>query len=430
MVMSSWRGRVVAVAAAAVISVGAVSGFGRGGGSIYSPTPTATVSSLPDLGIPSCAAGAVNVTTSSAANSNLASGNDVCVTASIGNLSLATQTSATTEHLGTSGAGQIATLDLDNVDFFEASVRATEVNIRGGSNSVTLQSCKLGGTNATTRTSVSTEALVRILDFGTNNPNITIQDCDIGWTTADNTGNSAYGIRINSQTDNLMVRRNWIHDTGSDGIQGTGGSNVTIDRNEIGPVGQTPGSSEHSDIIQVTSNDPGLSITNNYFHDQGYYDSGSGYVQNGTAGCIYLHGDSDSVANATITMDNNMFKHCVGQMEVCGLGSGGDNRTGVTVTNNTFYDLVIGGAGSLSAFRWDCVGGTGNTIQYNATSNTNGGASGLLTSGSSGAATWANNVAGTASGAITLDSDNNCTSSNCNPGGHTIGFRKPSGVHW
>jgi hypothetical protein len=104
---------------------------------------------------------------------------------------------------------------------------------------------------------VSVGALVSILNFGTNNPNITVQDCDLGWTTADNTGNSAYGIRANSQADNLTIRRNWIHDTGSDGIQGTGGSNVTIDRNEIGPVGQTPGSSEHSDLIQVTSNDPG-----------------------------------------------------------------------------------------------------------------------------------------------------------------------------
>jgi hypothetical protein len=93
--------------------------------------------------------------------------------------------------------------------------------------------------------------------------------------------------------------------------------------------------------------------------------------------------------------------------------------------------MVLGGNSSLSAFRWDCTGGSGNLVQYNATSNTNGGASGLLTSGVSGAATWANNIAGTSAGALTLDSSGNCTSTNCNPSGQSpIGFRCPSGVLW
>jgi hypothetical protein len=201
---------------------------------------------------------------------------------------------------------------------------------------------------------------------------------------------------------------------------------VLIDRNEIGPVGQTVGSSEHSDIIQLTGNDAGMQVTNNYFHDEGFYDSGSGYVQNGTSGIIYLHGGS----TGSLLYDNNLFKHGVGQMETCGLGTGGTSRSNITISHNTYYDLAIGGPG-INAFRWDCDTGTGNTIQYNLDAHDPAkSSSGFAADGTSLVATWLSNISGDFTVA-TFDSDMNCTSGSCNPGGGvTIGYRKPSGVHW
>ena len=101
---------------------------------------------------------------------------------------------------------------------------------------------------------------------------VSIEGNDIGWTVADNTGNTGYGCRCYGATNNLRFVGNKVHDIAADGFQGTNGSNVLIDRNEIGPVGANPGSNSHSDNIQIVSNGPNLRITNNWIHHQGYYE--------------------------------------------------------------------------------------------------------------------------------------------------------------
>jgi hypothetical protein len=81
-------------------------------------------------------------------------------------------------------------------------------------------------------------------------------------------------------------------------------------------VGANPGSSEHSDNIQIIDNGPNLKITNNWLHHQGWYDATTSV---GNAGATYIHGgDSDRM-----NYENNLIEHSRGRVEVCGLGTGG-----------------------------------------------------------------------------------------------------------
>jgi hypothetical protein len=149
-------------------------------------------SGLPALASPSCAAGATNVTTAAAVQSNVAAGRDVCVTASIGNVALTNLTDTTVEHIGTTGSGFVNEIDFDNAAYIEVSIRGDSLNIRGGSDHITVQSSKLGGNSATDRTG---SQVVTMLDTIDGTSNVTIQDTEIGWTEADNSGNTGYGIR-------------------------------------------------------------------------------------------------------------------------------------------------------------------------------------------------------------------------------------------
>lgn len=162
---------------------------------------------------------------------------------------------------------------------------------------------------------------------------MTVRDSEIGWTNADNSGNTGYGIRVHGSSlgssDRLKIVGNRIHHIAGDGIQGLGnGTDVLIDRNEIGYVGANPGSSEHSDNIQIIDNGPNLKITNNWLHHQGWYDATTSV---GNAGATYIHGgDSDRM-----TYENNLIEHSRGRVEVCGLGTGGTSRSNITVRRNT-----------------------------------------------------------------------------------------------
>ena len=70
--------------------------------------------------------------------------------------------------------------------------------------------------------------------------NVEIRENDIGWTKADDSGNTGYGCRCYGTLNNLRFVGNRVHDIAADGFQGVGGRNVLIDRNEIGPVGAQP----------------------------------------------------------------------------------------------------------------------------------------------------------------------------------------------
>ena len=252
---------------------------------------------------------------------------------------------------------------------------------------------------------------------------VAVEHNDIGWTVADSSGNTGYGCRCYGATDNLRFVANRLHDIAADGFQGSNGANVLIDRNEIGPVGANPGSSSHSDNIQIVGNGPDLRITNNWIHHQGYYEGTA--VAN--AGSTYIHG---SGGQDSILYENNLIQIARGRTEICGLGTPEPpeqtTRHNVTVRRNTWVD---GGQefGGFPGFAWECDFGSGNTVARNIAVDTDGG---FALTGSSGSAGFDANIWGKPT-AVTLDASGNCTSANCNPAGQeAIGYRKPSGVHW
>ena len=247
------------------------------------------------------------------------------------------------------------------------------------------------------------------------NNDVTIRNNDIGWAKADNSGNTGYGCRCYGTLNRLKFVGNKLHDLAGDGFQGVGGSDVLIDRNEIGPVGANPDSSEHSDNIQITYNGPNLRITNNWIHHQGFYEGKT----TGNSGSIYIHGGTSN----TLLLENNLVQTNQGRTEICGLGTGGTSRSNITIRNNTWVDGGLAYTG-FPGFEWDCDSGSGNTIERNIAVDPDGG---FAQSGS--AAPIAGNLWGQPS-LVTLDGAGNCTSSNCNPGGGPIGYRKPSGVAW
>jgi hypothetical protein len=251
----------------------------------------------------------------------------------------------------------------------------------------------------------------------TNN-DVAIEGNDIGWTVADSSGNTGYGCRCYGTLNRLRFVGNRLHDLAADGFQGVGGSDVLIDRNEIGPVGRNPGSSEHSDNIQITGNGPNLRITNNWIHHQGYYEGGEA----SNAGSTYIHGGSSN----SLIYENNLIETALGRTEICGLGTGGSSRSNITIRRNTWVDGGRAFSG-FPGFEWDCTSGSGNLVARNVAIDPDGG---FALGGSSAAAIFSDNIWGTP-GTVTLDAQGNCTSANCNPAGtEPIGYRKPAGVSW
>jgi hypothetical protein len=389
-----------------------------------SPAPPATAP-LPPLGQPSCVTGAVNATTASAVTSNLARGNNVCVTADIGRVDLngGSWSSSVVEYLGTTGSGRIGTLFVNGAIGLNIRVRAMHVGLYDAQH-ITLEQSRLGGENAANR---SNEEAVDIRDTVDGCDDCIIRDNDIGWVHQDEeTGNSGYCIRMHGNNDRMRLIRNKVHDCEADGIQGIRGDDVVIDRNEIGPVGDDPAcpfglNCDHADGIQENGRDGDVRITNNWIHHEGYYTSASGTLVSSRAasGTTYIHGGSTS----PILYQNNLVETSRGRVEVCGLGTGGTSTSNTTIRNNTFYDLAR--AFDIQGFEWDCDSGTGNRIENNLFADNGGG---FADSGR--ARTLSHNIIGSLS-RFTFDEDRNCTSTACNPPGKAaIGYRKPTGVHW
>ena len=189
----------------------------------------------------------------------------------------------------------------------------------------------------------------------TNN-DVVIEDNDIGWTIADQSGNTGYGCRCYGDLNRLRFVGNRVHDIAADGFQGVGGTDVLIDRNEIGPVGRNPESDEHSDNIQITDNDANLRITNNWIHHQGYYEG----AVTANSGSTYIHGGSAG----SLVYENNLIETAQGRTEICGLGTGGKERSNITIRRNTWVDGGLAFT-SFPSFEWDCDTGTGNTVERN-----------------------------------------------------------------
>jgi hypothetical protein len=392
-------------------------------------SPTATPSpppggGLPPLGQPSCVSGAVNVTTAASAASNLAAGNDVCVTTNIGRLALRgdSWSSSAVEYLGTTGSGRITDLSVDGPVGLNIRVRAEHVSLYDA-RTITLEQSRIGGDGVGSR--IGGGDALNLRDTLNGCDDCIVRDNDIGWVHQDETsGNSGYCIRMYGNNDRMQVVRNKIHDCEADGIQGIRGDDVVIDRNEIGPVGSDPACPfgaycDHADGIQEHGRDGAVRITNNWIHHEGYFTEPDGdLVSSGAAsGTTYIHGGDTS----PILYENNLVETSRGRVEVCGLGTGGTSTSNTTIRNNTFYDLAR--AFGIQGFEWDCVSGTGNLIANNVFADNGGG---FHDTGQ--ARTVSNNITGPLS-SFTFDADRNCTSANCTeatPGG----FRKPGGVHW
>ncbi len=358
------------------------------------------------LGQPACVAGATPVTSAGQLLSVLRGGANACVTSDVGNVNLSNFSGP--RHLGTTGAGAIGRVELNGVSGLTLQARFRSITIRRASG-ITIAQSIVGGTP-----SARVDDQLIFLPDGSDD--VTISDSDIGWTTADGSGNTGYGLRVYEGADRLRVERNRFHDIAADGIQGVGGSDIVIDRNEIGPVGANPGSNEHSDNIQITGNDSNLRITNNWLHHQGYYNGST----TGNAGATYIHGGS----NGALLYENNLVEIGRGRVEIGGLGTGGTSRSNITIRRNTFSDLGQAFTG-FPGFEWDLDSGTGNLVERNLAVDRDGG---FAQSGSLSAATFSANI-WTRSAA--LDGARNCTSAACNPAGaEPIGFRKPAGVHW
>lgn len=355
-----------------------------------------------------CTPGATNVTTAAALRSAVAADRDACVTANIGNVNLAGLGSSPVVISGPGSMGTIELID-GTTDVTIRDTRLTSITMRFADRTV-LKDNVMGGT-PTNRTQA------QIIWMPEASKDVTITGNELAWTTADNSGNTGYGCRCYGDTDNLVFRNNYVHDLAADGFQGSSGSNVIIDRNEFGAAGASPGSSEHADNIQITGNGPGMEITNNYVHHQGYFDG----KPSGNSGVLYVHGGS----SGSLLIENNLFITGLGRVEIGGLGTGGRTRSNVTIRRNTFYDLGTSFQ-NFPGFEWDITGGTGNVIRRNIAADPDGG---FALSGSLTGVDYGDNLWGGLS-SVTLDADGNCTSANCNPPSGPIGYRKPSGVAW
>ena len=357
-----------------------------------------------------CAAGAQQVTTASALTSAVRGKQSACVTAALGNVTISDLGDRSGVVVSTNG-GSIGALKIEGVQGLTVrGARLRSVEIRHSDRTV-VEGSTIGGTQAN-RVS---DQLIFMPDESND---VVIRDNDIGWTVADDSGNTGYGCRCYGETNGLQFVGNIVHDIAADGFQGTNGANVLIDRNKIGPVGANPGSSEHSDNIQIVGNGPGLRITNNWIYRQGWYE---GRVTN-NSGSLYVHGGTSNSA----VIENNFFQEAQGRTEICGLGTGGTSRSNITIRHNTWLEGGLTFTG-FPGFEWDCDSGSGNTVAGNIAIDPDGG---FAQDGSTAAATFSANIWGRP-GTVAFDSSGNCTSAACNPaGGEAIGYRKPSGVPW
>ena len=357
-----------------------------------------------------CDTGAESVTSASALIAAVKAKRSACVTAEIGNVALPELGNRAGVVISTSG-GSIGELLIEGTNGLAVRwARLRSVTIRH-SNEVAIEGSTIGGT----REHRVEDQLIFMPD---RSENVIIRGNDIGWTIADNSGNTGYGCRCYGETNGLQFVGNIVHDLAADGFQGTNGANVTIDRNKIGPIGANPGSDEHSDNIQMVSNGPNLRITNNWIIQQGYYEG----AVTGNSGTMYIHGGTTN----PVLIENNLVEESQGRTEVCGLGTGGTSRSNITIRRNTWIEGGLAFT-QFPGFEWDCDSGTGNTVANNIAVDPDGG---FAQDGSAAAATFSENIWGTPS-KVTFDAEGNCVSANCNPAGlEAIGYRKPSGVTW
>jgi hypothetical protein len=355
---------------------------------------------------PSCASGAADVDSAEALRAALEDGRSACVTADVGDADLTGLTPAKPVQIGTDG-GSLGAVDLSGSAAITLRARMRSL-LLNDSHRITIEHSVIGGTSEKR----VPDQLIFIAD---DSDDVTIRENDIGWTTADDSGNTGYGLRVYGDTNRLRVERNYIHHVGADGIQiGMDGADAVIDRNEIAYVAPPPDSSEHADDIQVLGHGPNLRITNNYLHHNGWLEEGG--PQAGGSG-PYIHGGDDD----SLLFENNLVRDETNFMQVGNLGTGGTRRSNLTFRRNTFADngTQFEDGADLA---WRLSGGSGNVYERNLVK------ASFWNEFGFGRHTEARaNLAEDAR----LDAQGNCSDEACNPRGEPpIGYRRPSGVHW
>ncbi|HEX4308147.1 MAG TPA: right-handed parallel beta-helix repeat-containing protein [Solirubrobacterales bacterium] len=361
-----------------------------------------------DLG---CAQGSAKVSSADGLHDALTAHRDACVIAPVGDVEIENLGDLSGVIVSSEGSGSLGAIDLeDTTGLTIRGARFRSIEIRQADDTK-LFGNKIGGTP-------SHRVYDQLIFMPERSDDVTIQGNDIGWTLADNSGNTGYGCRCYGETNGLRFIGNRVHDIAADGFQGTEGANVLIARNDIGPVGANPGSDEHSDDIQMVSNGPGLRIVDNWIHNQGYF---GGHLAN-NSGSLYVHGGTGN----PVLVENNLITENQGVTEICGLGTGGTTRSNITIRLNTW---IQGGLAypNFPGFQWDCDGGSGNRIERNVAIDSDGGYS--TDDGGGSAADFSENI-WTYTGKLKFDEHGNCLSARCNPKTGPIGFRSPPGTNF
>jgi hypothetical protein len=369
------------------------------------PSPDAN---LPPLGTPSCVSGATAATTAAQVRSAVQAGNNVCVTAAVGDVNLNNLTSTSTRIIGTSGSGSMGALALSSSSRITLRARFRSIQI-SDSNSITIEQSRLGGTEGS-------RTLDNLIQVSAKSDDVVIRDNEIAWTRADRSGNTGYGIRA-FHGDRMQIVRNSFHNIGADAMQLGMDADLVIDRNEVAYTARPADSDEHSDDLQLISNGPNTRITNNYFHHCGWL-SPTGP----TTGCNSeaLHAGTTN----SLLFENNVEMHALGLPFVGDLGTGGTSRSNSTWRNNTWWDNGTQFADGPD-LQYGLKSGTNNTWERNLV------VSKLNFSPGAGFAQSGTSAADNLTGTYTISADGQCTAPACTtPGGLPIGYRKPAGVHW
>ena len=358
----------------------------------------------------SCASGSATVTSADGLREALSHHQSACVTAAIGDVEIEGLGNLSGVIVSTEEGGSLGEIDLEETTGLTirgARFRSIEIRHASGTK-------LFGNTIGGTPTERTYDELIFMPE---RSDNVIIQGNDIGWTIADNSGNTGYGCRCYGEVNGLRFIGNNVHDIAADGFQGVEGHNVLIARNQFGPIGANPGSDEHSDDIQIPANGPGLRIVDNWIHNQGYY---AGKVVN-NSGSLYIHGGTGN----PVLVENNLITENQGRTEICGLGTGGDDRSNITIRRNTWIEGGLAYTG-FPGFEWDCSGGSGNRVERNIAVDPDGG---FAQDGSRDAAEFSENLWGRPS-KLKFDEAGNCVSKRCNPSSGPIGYRTPRGIHW
>ena len=378
-----------------------------GGDTSAGPPP---VFPLPPLGQPSCVPGATQAATAAQVRAAVGSGLNVCVTAEVGDVDLDGLRSDTVRSVGTSPSGSMGEVHLADASRITLRARFRSTLITG-SDFITIEQSRIGGTE-------SNRTLDQLIFIPERSDDVTIRDSDIGWTTADNSGNTGYGIRAYNDSARLRIERNYIHHIGGDAIQlGMEGVDTVVDRNEVAYAAKQVGSNEHSDDLQIVGNGPNMQVTNNYFHHCGWV-TASGP----TTGCnsMAIHAGSSN----SLLFANNVEAHALGLPFIGDLGTGGTERSNATFRRNTWWDNNTQFTGKPD-LQFGLDGGSNNVWERNlvvSRMNFSGGA-GFAQSGT----TARDNLVGNHA----MSADGQCIAAACNRAGQEpIGYRKPAGVHW